>query len=91
MILGYSSAIDSIPNYWVGTQFLDNTISGDGSIPRLIIVDGDTPPADTSAEMANTSDNSPDMELEGTRGFVEVKRVEKSQTALFPPGPWWQR
>lgn len=78
-----------MPNYWVGTQFLDNTISGDGSIPRLMVVDGDTPPTDTFTEMANISDNSPGTELEGARGFVEVKKMEKSQTVLFPPGPWW--
>lgn len=56
-----------------------------------MVVDGDTPPVDTSTEMANTSDNSPDTELEGTRGFVEAKKMEKSQTTLFPPGPWWRR
>lgn len=79
-----------MPNYWVGTQFLDNTISGDGSIPRLMVVDGDTPSTDTFTETANISDNSPETELEGAGGFVEVKKTDKSQTVLFPPGPWWR-
>lgn len=84
---GVIRQLDSVPNYWVGTQFLDNTIAGDGSIPRLIVADGDRPPSGMSTETI-ADDNSPD--LEETRNTVEVKKVETSQTTLFPPGPWWR-
>lgn len=83
-----------MPNYWVQTHFLDNTIAGDGSIPRLMVMDEDTPhPVDVFTETTNTSHNTPEvdpLEMERTRGFVEVKKTKSSQTTLFPVGPWWR-
>lgn len=80
---GVIRQLDSVPNYWVGTQFLDNTVAGDGSIPRLMVVDGDRPPSTETIE----SDMDP---LEGTKNAVDAKKMETSQTTLFPPGPWWR-
>lgn len=44
-------------------------------------------------DMSNTVNTSPmrsPPEIERNRGFVEVKKSDTSQTALFPPGPWWR-
>lgn len=56
-----------------------------------MVADGDTPSTDMPTETTNASDNDPDADpLEGAGGLVEVKKMETSQTALFPPGPWWR-
>lgn len=80
------------PNYWAQKHFLDNTIAGDGSIPRLMALDDQT---EMFMDTSNTINSSPmtttnPPEVERNRGFVEVKKSDTNQTSLFPPGPWWR-